>query len=179
MALQKLQESKDVQVTPSPKVRNGDEASSQPKLKREVQSSKLLDPETPKTPVVSTAVKAKAAPPSQIKVEPAESTDRSRAVQDCLRRPSTTDMASPAASLPGGKIPEKEHKEAKKKDKDLPAGSQEALPLPPAPAPAPAQESDSESDSEEDRKKERLAKAKREAHARYMRFSRSLTSSLV
>ena len=54
---------------------------------------------------------------------------------------------------------------------------------PPAPPPPPGDDDDDDSsdseDSEEARKKEEAARVKREAHARYMRFSRSLSSILI
>ncbi|CAL1168318.1 unnamed protein product [Cladocopium goreaui] len=209
------------------------------KLDRKIQSQPVLEPDGEKAvkkvkkeknntdgEKVATAVKAKAVPP---KTESSGSADTARAVQDCLRRPSTKDIVPPetprqtqpkntsscpsqpekAKKNPGpaektkddtkdtkqGDTKEKEKdelkdKDEKKKDKPevvkvSPGGSNGGGPAPagkkpPSPPGSPdhSDDEDSSEDSEE-RKKDELARVKREAHARYMRFSRSLRSRLV
>ena len=183
MAIEKTREAKarELQVTPPCRVKTQEleELSSKPKLTKEIQSKPVLEPEASK---VATAVKAKAAPPV-VKEEAKGSLETSQAVQDCLRRPSTTELSSPAPPSPPKRIEKKPEKEKTKESKDTAKTKEKSAgsePTPVASAPPGPPDSDSESsDSEEDRKKEAQAKAKREAHARYMRFSRSLTSSLV
>ena len=209
------------------------------KLCKKIQSKSVLDPtggstgdaHAKKTEPMDlpkarpTAVKAKAMP-TQIKVEVTEghSEQTSRAVQECLRRPSTKDLVPPEtpktcpsqpvkarkASIPsekerteelkdkseknqdeGDKKKEKgakkdqdeEGKEDKEKNKDVkPKPKKGKVAAPPAPPPPPGDDDDDSSDSEdseEARKKEEAARVKREAHARYMRFSRSLSSILI
>lgn len=211
------------------------------KLDRKIQSQPVLEPDGEKAvkkvkkeknntdgEKVATAVKAKAVPP---KTESSGSADTARAVQDCLRRPSTKDIVPPetprqtqpkntsscpsqpekAKKNPGpaektkddtkdtkqGDTKEKEKdelkdKDEKKKKKDKPevvkvspggsngGGPAPAGKKPPSPPGSPdhSDDEDSSEDSEE-RKKDELARVKREAHARYMRFSRSLRSRLV
>ena len=177
----RAKDSQDTQVTPLPKLKKSpselDGESSKPKLSKAVQSSAILEPKLQSGP--PTAAKARAAKPPvlepPVKVEPS-TPQASLAVQECLRRPSTTDF--PSTPTPTPKTTEVE-REKKKKNEEEPA---EEAPAPqdvqPTAASAP-DDDESSSDSEEDRKKEQQAKAKREAHARYMRFSRSLTSILA
>ena len=184
MAIQRAKDVQAVQVTPPPKIkRSHTDASdtSQPKLSREVQSKKVLP----------TAVKAQGAPPIRAKIEQVEPAAKrtSQAVQECLRRPSTKDLASPSPTQPSNpprkamKTPTGKAAAPKVVQAPMPTASSAApaskaasAPPPPDPTPPP---SDDDYDSDEDRRLAELARAKREAHARYMRFSRSLSSGLV
>lgn len=169
-----------------------DQLSSEPKLPRKLQSKPILKEgdegdeaqveikksdtaETLPYPAAAkaTAVKAKAGPP-KTKIEP--ETPTSKAVSQCLGRASTQELqavATPAGtpSAPHGNTP-------------TTPTAPTAPPPPVAPQAKaalqddPGSDAESSVDSEELRRIEREQKAKREAHARYMRFSRSLTSTL-
>ena len=170
--------------------------SSKPNLKREVQSQEMLaeappqktkrlrrmdahDPMGPGTeevqpkqqtvhaPPAATAVKAKAAPP--VKVPKQESQEshgpQAKAVAECLARSSTADMETANTQ----------------ETKDVTAKKLKVAcdpPPPPDPDDHGSNGSDSE-DSDEFKRKEKILKVKKEAHARYMRFHRSLSSTLV
>ena len=136
---------------------------------------------------IATAVKAKAAPttksteaekakkPVKPEDEVAATADTSEAVRECLRRKSTLELTGKTGSVAkNGSAKEKEN--AKK----------------PTPVPPPvsrdsgeaSEESQSEEESEEEdleelKQNEEKVKAKKEAHARYMRFHRSLKSLLT
>ena len=115
-------------------------------------------------PPTATAVKAKAAPTVKVETK-APHEPQAQAVAECLQRSSTQDMEVAAAQATQGK-----QKVAEKKV----SGASDP---PPPPNPDDHESDSSESDSEERRKKAALIKAKKEAHARYMRFHRSLTST--
>eukprot|EP00435_Cladocopium_sp_Y103_P071164 s317_g36.t2 len=160
-AKQKRRET-DVLITPPAKmvkVKKSESAEtlSQPKLKREVQSKPVLEGKPDdKRVVLATAVKAKSAPKPKLE-ESQENAQRAQAVHDCLRRPSTTDMSNAEAPP---KVPKEK----------TPATSSSPPEDPPPPG-------DDSSDSDEYRRKEKQISAKKLAHARYMRFSRSLKSA--
>ena len=78
------------------------------------------------------------------------------------------------------KGPEKEKEKGPEKEKEKGPEREKKNNKENARAPSPEQDPESSSeDSSEMREKERQVKAKKEAHARYMRFSRSLTSILA
>jgi len=160
------QESKKAKTPPEPR----------PQLSRQVQSTEILQLPTelqikksessatldyrpdPKKGFKCTAVKAKAAPPQAVP-------DMAKAVQQCLARSNTAELEAKAT-----------------------AHQAKAKALPPVPAepankdPQEDQTAQTEEESEEEdpaelRRKEDEIRLKKEAHARYMRFSRSLTST--
>ena len=173
--------------------------SNRPKLKREIQSQNMLtepapedqdskskrlrrmdghqlkqSPSTehmsaPKQAPAATAVKAKAAPPPTAPKE--ETSPQAKAVAECLGRSSTQDMESTQGE------PKETGKDTEPKEtgKDMKVCGKVAG----DPGNPPDPDDSSSEDSDEFRKKEALLKAKREAHARYMRFSRSLTSTFA
>lgn len=180
------------------------EADPRGQLKREIQSTELLGekekekPDAPKA-TKALAVKAKAAPkqsatqpakaeptPASLVKEPSSPT-KANAVLSCLQRQSTVELnkgiqsnqSTPARAsegsvqnTPSSKESEKSHNSAQQK---IPVSKGSAA----APEPESNQEdSSSDEDSEQAAKEEEKARARREAHARYMRFSRSLTSTL-
>ena len=138
--------------------------------------------ETPK----ATAVKAKAVPPKT------EHTQNATAVHECLARSSTAEIEQ-AAQQANESRPRKEAQEPSKATTTQ--TSQQTLPPPAPPASEKGsgmdpedkennenqgeEESSSSEDSEERRAKEEQLQAKKEARARYMRFHRSLYSTLV
>lgn len=138
-----------------------------PILNRAVKSEPVLD--QTEAPPVATAAKAKSTPPKR---EPPDETSqsspehdlRAKAVQDSLKRSSTNDIANQSA-------------DAKKASDVKPKAAKKAPEDPDRPDP---DDPDSSSeDSAEMRKKEEQIKKKKAIHARYMRFSRSLTSYLA
>ena len=174
--------------------RDMDQLSSEPKLPRRLQSKPILregdetqvaikKSETSETlaytlnqavptAAKATAVKAKAQPPTTAKCEP--ETPTSKAVSQCLGRASTKELQAATQQPSHGNTPST--------PKAAAAASPPAPVAPQAKAaqtdPDPDSDSESSADDEELRRIEREQKAKREAHARYMRFSRSLTSTL-
>ena len=148
-------------------------------LSRQVQSTELLQPAKkmkvkksessttldyrvdPKNGSKRTAVKAKAAPPQSVSglaVPP----DMTKTVQQCLARSNTAELEAKTT-----------------------AHQAKAAPVPAEPVnqdPQEDQASQTEDESEEEdpaelKRKEEEIRLKKEAHARYMRFSRSLTST--
>ena len=165
-AKQKRKEVDEELVTPPAKVTKVKSESadtlSGPKLSRATQSKPVLEENPGERKVLATAVKAKAAPKVVTipKLEPSqEDAKTAQAVHDCLRRPSTGDLA---ISEPSPKDPKQ-----KKLAKEAPPAPEE---------PDDGDSSDDGSDSE-DRRKAKEIQRKKKAHARYMRFSRSLQSS--
>ena len=173
----------------------GDEAS-KPKLSRGIQSKQILGTDTEAKPVVtppttkSTAVKAKAAPKQSVKEETetasGPNTPQTQAVRECLRRQSTEKLCTPGCPSPApstststatpssgenasGLVAQKgtPKQATKKTDQGQPPHDEDP------------DDSSDDDDDDEYKRLARIAKAKREAHARYMRFSRSLNSSLV
>lgn len=154
---------------PAPEV-----VSPRPQLKREVQSKEILTEKPSKSlKVPPTAAKAKVQPPQPapkpapqppVKAENA-SPATARAVAQCLARKSTSELTSTPSQTSSAKPGKK-------------AG------FDPSP-PAESEHDDDEDDdaesmnSEEYRELERKERAKREAKNRYMRFSRSLKSTLT
>ena len=158
-------------VTPPSKLRKvkqsgSAETLSEPKLSRAIQSKSVLEAKPGERKVSTTAVKARAAPKQALTIPKPEQSQqdakRAQAVHDCLRRPSTGDMA---VSQPTSKEP-----------KDRKTAGDAAGADPPTPPEDPPDDDDDGSDSEEARKAREI-RAKKMAHARYMRFSRSLQSS--
>ena len=149
-------EKADPKANPAPK-------DSAPLLSRSVKSERILeqpnaDAVQPNAGAVATAVKAKAAPKKEHVEQstPSPSHDeQSKAVQDSLHRSSTDDIANASGVKKTPEPPQKPNRPDRL-----------------------ASDSSSE-DSEEMRKKEAQLVKKREIHARYMRFSRSLTSYLA
>ena len=145
------------------------ETFSEPKLSRAVHSKSVLEAKPgDERKVSATAVKAKAAPKQPLTIAKPEQSQqdakRAQAVHDCLRRPSTGDMA---VSQPRSKDP-----------KDRKTAGDASGADPPTPPEDPPDDDGDGSDSEsEEARKARQIRAKRMAHARYMRFSRSLQSS--
>ena len=170
-----------------------DQKSSEPKLSRAIQSREILEKSTeaeqetppPKRTPAAAAVKTKAVPPppkfEEPKTEPkAEARDESprtpatpvqtpkmaRAVAECLNRSSTHELLNQATP-----------QSAKAVTPNVP---NTLTPSPVSePKPKKVSESSDEEDEEVENRKAAAVLAKREAHARYMRFSRSLTSSWV
>lgn len=161
--------------TPPEKIRK---TGSAPVLSREVQSIEVLggsagasgNPEPPKTRrTVETGVPAAAkAAAAKTKVAPkaetpdvADTPKTAKAVQECLQRASTMDSQEFTPKTPTIAAPVEKEAET-------------------APVAAPASEAsdqeESSEDEEEEQKNEEVVRKKKEAHARYMRFSRSLTS---
>ena len=156
------------------------------KLSRKVQSAEFLQPAKPPHAPAPTATKAKAAPPKQKLEEPKEepaTPQTTQAVADCLQRASTTELE---AGQKG--------KEPKPKGTAVADTTAKPKPQPKKPkAPADEEKSDEKSDEESDESEDsgensdesegtraeraELLKSKRAAHARYMRFSRSLKSN--
>lgn len=146
-----------------------------PAAKKGTQADKATtDPPPEKTPATEkTLAKVPKKSPSTDSLLNSLPPDAAKAVQDCLNRQSTqqllgstrkptTTAGTPSPSPPGPSVspggpstPEAEH--------ENPAEEEE----------------EEEEDPEELARKEALAKIKRKAHARYMRFSRSLTSHLT
>ena len=146
-----------------PETDNSNKTDSQrPKLPQRIQSKELLKDEAtspnqsqgnPGVRTQATAVKAKAQP----KVAFKEETETiAHAVAQCLARKSTAELNGGSS---GGPSP------AGSADQEQDASDSES-------------EVNSDVESEEYERKEALVKAKKAAHARYMRFSRSLTSVL-
>ncbi|CAK9056015.1 unnamed protein product [Durusdinium trenchii] len=170
-------------TTPSPKAGTApadEEKSSQPKrpkLPQRSQSQQILAPEQVEvagsssgSKQVATAVKAKAAKPAPPKVEPASEVmtpDTAKAVSECLKRKSTSELVARVAK-PARPDPKASSQQADKKcakavsEKDPDEEAEESS-------------EDDEKDEKWKKEEERL-RAKREAHARYMRFSRSFKS---
>ncbi|CAL1136681.1 unnamed protein product, partial [Cladocopium goreaui] len=144
-----------------PETDNSNKTDSQrPKLPQRIQSKELLKDEAtspnqsqgnPGVRTQATAVKAKAQPKVAFKEE-TETT--AHAVAQCLARKSTAELNGGSS---GGPSP------AGSADQEQDASDSES-------------EVNSDVESEEYERKEALVKAKKAAHARYMRFSRSLTS---
>ena len=161
------QESKKAKTPPEPR----------PQLSRQVQSTEILQLPTelqikksessatldyrpdPKKGFKCTAVKAKAAPPQAVP-------DMAKAVQQCLARSNTPELEAkatahqakakalpPVPAEPANKGPTRRYKQLRR------------------------EEESEEEDPAELRRKEDEIRLKKEAHARYMRFSRSLTST--
>lgn len=157
MARQKYREAQAEEKTPTERIqRKGakdmdSDLSSAPKLSKSIQSQELLKQQAVKPGPLATAVKAKAAPKVETPVSPM-SPQTSLAVAACLQRATTADLQSPAIQTP-----------------------------PPTQAPPnddQSSESSSEEDEEELQRRAAEERARKEAHARYMRFSRSLKSIL-
>ena len=160
--------------------------SARPKLDRKTQSKAILD--DPKkmpqsTPPTRTAVKAAAKPakPPSVppKLERTMTPETSKAVHQCLGRASTADLLS-STGTPSTETPKTTPSPpTRTSTKSVqPAASQSA---PPSPETGSEESSDEEDDEEMLEKREeesRVVKAKKEAHARYMRFFRSLRSIL-
>ena len=136
--------------------------SQRPKLPQRIQSKELLKGEAtspnqsqgnPGVRTQATAVKAKAQPPTKVAFKE-ETETTAQAVAQCLARKSTAELNGGNSGGPP------------------PAGSPDQEPD------ASDSEVDSDLESEEYDRREALVKAKKAAHARYMRFSRSLTSVL-
>ena len=161
---QKLAESKK---QPEPETGNPNETDSQrPKLSPKVQSKELLKDDVARSRdqsqghegvrSVPTAVKAKAQPPPKVTFKQ-ETQDTALAVAQCLSRKSTAELnGGNSSDPPAGSPDQKAHGAPDESDSEV----------------------NSELESEEYDRKEALVKAKKAAHARYMRFSRSLTSVL-
>ena len=137
--------------------------------------------------------------PSASQLAPAV-TAMSQSVQNCLARASTADLAgmspgtgpepvkgtpvptqpAPTETMPPPKTPEPKAKVAPEpKAKVAPEPSTQVVPEPSKLGNKTQEKEASESeeeDEEEQKRKERLLIAKKEAHARYMRFSRSFSS---
>lgn len=127
---------------------------SAPLLKRSVKSELVLE----QPGVVATAVKAKPAPKRELVEQSTPSPghdEQSKAVQDSLMRNSTNDIEKSSG------------------------GTKSSGPPPNPDPPNPDAGDSSSEDSEEMRQKEEQIIKKRAVHARYMRFSRSLTSYLA
>lgn len=127
---------------------------SAPLLTKSVKSELVLE----QPGVVATAVKAKAAPKRELVEQSTPSPghdEQSKAVQDSLMRSSTNDIEKSSG------------------------GTKSSGPPPNPDPPNPDAGDSSSEDSEEMRQKEEQIIKKREVHARYMRFSRSLTSYLA
>ena len=138
--------------------------SQRPTLPRRIQSKELLKEEAtlpnqsegnPGVRTQATAVKAKAQPPPKVAFKE-ETETTAHAVAQCLARKSTAELNGGNSGGPS------------------PAGSADQEPD----ASDSESEVNSDVESEEYERKEALVKAKKAAHARYMRFSRSLTSVL-
>ncbi|CAK8988834.1 unnamed protein product, partial [Durusdinium trenchii] len=160
-----------VQKTPTPRGKVVENKSSEPKIKKQIQSKRILEEDEGKNEKkpARTAVKAKPQPrqqPDQVaKAEVGSETPRTaKAVQECLKRASTADIL---------------HKTPKTGSTTTPStaprhGSDE--PCSPESQNSRAESDEESADEEEWAKKAAQARAKREAHARFMRFSRSLKS---
>ena len=158
-------------------------------------SSKTSGYEAPKAK--TTAVEAKSAPPaervapkSEAPESPVVNTPSSQAIQECLARSNTAEImeaqienagkkALPAVAPEPTSAPESKTKDkGEGKPKDT-GERKDATAVTNPPTGEGQGESDSESESSEElRRKEERVRVKKEAHARYMRFSRSLTSTL-
>lgn len=172
-----------------------DDEASQPKLSRAIQSKQVLGADTEAKSQVthpaakSTAVKAKAAPTKPVKDETesatAPNTPQTQAIRECLRRKSTDNFhstpgrPSPAPSTPTSTATPNSGANAAGVIAQQGTPTQQTENTQKSQQPDDAQEESSDTDEEEIARLARVAKAKREARARYMRFSRSLTSSLV
>lgn len=174
----------------------------EPRLRRDVQSHELLgEPKRKAQKQPATAVKARAAPPKSVSPKAAQgdakvegtTPDRSQgvtalAVQECLHRRNTAELqepTTPPAPSSSGKRKQSPSGSGKSKQSHASKSSgKKATPAPPPPPPPSESEhsqsaSESESDDEEALAlQEEVVREKKEAHARYMRFSRSLTSYL-
>ncbi|CAL1132282.1 unnamed protein product [Cladocopium goreaui] len=158
--------------------------SAKPRLTREIQSKEVLEdakPQPESTPPPRTAVKAKAAkpakPPSvEAKLERTLTPDTSKAVQECLTRASTAELLS-SKGTPSTETPKTTPSPSTRSS----SKSVQPAPSPPDPSPPPSDDDDDESDDDEETRRQReeearRIQAKKAAHARYMRFSRSLKS---
>ena len=137
-------------------------------------------------PAKYTAAKAKAVPAKQEpkhdqtgqsskdEVDPAVA----RSVAECLARSSTADIAEANSQEPAQKQKEPAPTAPPSKKKKIvePEPTKEDPPPPPS---DPSDQSGSEDEDSEDERERELVRAKREAHARYMRFSRSLSGPLA
>lgn len=158
-----------------------------PKLSRDIKSQQFLNadgasPVTPGkctlNPSKATAVKAKAQPPQTSPTNEGSqhlTPQTAKAVQQCLQRASTSELSStpqPATSSPATSTPQAPHSSGK-----------EQLSSCAKPNTSPEDgDGDGESSSEGSEAMEQKAlqvKAKKNARARYMRFSRSLQSILL
>ena len=147
---------------------------------KESSSTASVEPPTAK----HTAAKAKVAPPKQCPKHELTKDEPDRAlaqsVAECLQRSSTQDIAQANSQEPG----EKENNAAqpppppKEKETEKTQPTKKVAPAPPGDPEDPS-DSEADVDVEEERRKDELVRAKREAHARYMRFSRSLSSPLA
>ena len=181
-AKQKRKEVREELVTPPSKVtkvKKSDSAEtlSGPKLNRTIQSHPILEAKPcDERKVPATAVKAKSAPKQPLAIPKPEQTQqdatRAQAVQDCLRRPSTGDLSVPKSSP---KDPTEPKDPKKKKNTGEASGADP--PTPPEDPPGDDGDGDDSDSEDSNDRKAREVRAKRMAHARYMRFSRSLTSS--
>ena len=199
------QRREEVRMVARPKVKQSKSAEelqvSCPRLDRHKQSKHLLGEETAvKQPPAAkpTAVKAKPAPkenPSHTEEAPTKDEHKgnqsdprvAKAVQECLTRASTADLSgktpkrtpstgtSPSPSTETVPTPKPQTTSANLSGSKSKVGSTSTCPT------NGSQSSDTEDevDEEEMAKQEAKVRAKKQAHARYMRFSRSLTSSLM
>eukprot|EP00438_Fugacium_kawagutii_P031128 Skav201752 [mRNA] locus=scaffold1973:85397:88605:+ [translate_table: standard] len=162
MALQKFKEAQAEEAVTRKIQRRGardmdSDLSSAPKLSRSVQSRELFERQPAKsTPVVATAVKAKAAPKVEV-VSP----QTSQAVAQCLQRATTADLQSPASQ---------QSLQSPASQAQLQSQTSQASPS------DHEDQGESSEDEEELQKRAAQVRARKDAHARYMRFSRSLTS---
>ena len=196
----------EVRKTPRPQIKESKSTMElgerEPRLRRDVQSHELLgEPKRKAQKQPATAVKARAAPPKSVSPKAAQgdakvegtTPDRSQgvtalAVQECLHRRNTAELqepTTPPAPSSSGKRKQSPSGSGKSKQSHASKSSgKKATPAPPPPPPPSESEhsqsaSESESDDEEALAlQEEVVREKKEAHARYMRFSRSLTSYL-
>ena len=150
-----------------------------------------------------TAAKARAVPPAHTQhpdqpPNPAKQESAGAEVAESLRRSSTEDLSkdkTPPVESAGVKAEPEKPVEKLKPPAETPPQPPVGTPKPaettltpakpvkttrgghPNPPDDPDDDDSSSDDTEEDKKKEERAKAKREAHARFMRFSRSLKSA--
>ena len=196
------QHRKDVRMVARPRVKQSKSAEelgeSCPRLDGDKQSKLLLGEETAvKQPPATkaTAVKAKPAP----KVDPSDKdhgqaptkdehtgnqTDPrvAKAVQECLSRASTADLSgqTPTRTLSTGNLSSPSTGTVPTPHTQTANANPQGTRSTTGPAdPSDSENEEHEEDEEELRRTEAAVRAKRQAHARYMRFSRSLTSSLI
>ena len=186
----------EVRKTPRPQIKESKSTMElgerEPRLRRDVQSHELLgEPKRKAQKQPATAVKARAAPPKSVSPKAAQgdakvegtTPDRSQgvtalAVQECLHRRNTAELQEPTTPPAPSSSGKRKQSHASK------SSGKKATPAPPPPPPPSESEhsqsaSESESDDEEALAlQEEVVREKKEAHARYMRFSRSLTSYL-
>ena len=163
------------------------------------ESSEQLEDKTAKPlhPKTSpTAVKAKAAPKTEQKQETpdTEEKQKAQAIAECLARSSTQDMlhasqtSSPAQNTNAPPAPEQKAKDkdqAKPKETETKLNKKETKPKEKEAKPTEKEaspkekEAESDEDSSEEARKAEQVRLKKEAHARYMRFHRSLSSTLA